>query len=145
MRRSLVVEMSFFSACLLFCGTAVASECDAVPDNVVANCGFETGDFRPEWTCEPPSSDCRVNHHDVHSGFFAMEIGYVGCISQTLTTVPDQSYDLSFWVPSYAWGGWDFEWNVSWNHEVVARWDAFELLPYMQYGVRGLIGTGLTP
>src|SRR5215472_7139458 len=77
MRRSLVVGMSLFSACLLFCGTAVASnalgvgsECDAVSDNIVANCGFETGDFRPEWTAQFGA----VVRDAAHSGNFGMEL-----------------------------------------------------------------------
>jgi len=134
--------MSLFSALCLSASNAlgVDSQCDAVPDNIVANCGFETGAFPPQWSCEPASAACRVNSHDVHSGFFAMEAD--GCISQTLTTVPDQSYDLSYWIPSYAWGGEEFDFTVSWNHEVITRLEFFLLQPYMQFGVQGLIGTG---
>src|SRR5215472_1154526 len=75
MRNSLVVGMSLFSALCLSASNAlgVDSQCDAVPDNIVANCGFETGAFAPQWRCEGASPNCRVNDHDVHSGFFALE------------------------------------------------------------------------
>ncbi|MEO8740345.1 MAG: hypothetical protein ABI537_11680 [Casimicrobiaceae bacterium] len=78
--------------------------------NLVANGDFETGTYTPEWTLTPGgpfdlvcqagvpigAATCIVN-----SGQYAMTFGLFGAqdsLSQTLATVPGQTYRLSFFL-----------------------------------------------
>ncbi len=78
--------------------------------NLVANGGFETGNFSPEWTLSPGgpfdlvcpagvfvgAAACIVN-----TGQYAMTFGLYGAqdsLSQNIPTVPGQTYRLSFFL-----------------------------------------------
>ena len=66
----------------------------------VPNGGFETGDLS-FWTQSGNTSSTGVDAGDAHSGNYGAYFGAVGSlgfISQDLTTVPGQSYVLSFWA-----------------------------------------------
>jgi hypothetical protein len=68
--------------------------------NLVANPGFETGDFTG-WTQTGDNSFTDVQTFDVHSGTYAAEFGPTssdGGITQNITTVAGQGYDVSFWL-----------------------------------------------
>ncbi len=99
-----------------------ASECDAVADNLVVNCGFETGDLTG-WSSEDPIY-IGVATYAVHSGSFGLFLGTPGsvnCIQQRLATTPGQFYTLSFWLTNSGrpnnfqvfWGGGEFPIEVS--------------------------------
>ena len=78
-------------------GAAVGQDCTTVGPNLVTNCGFETGDFTG-WTLLD-SGNMSVNTVLPNNGAYSAElgsVGTVGCISQTLTTTPNQEYFLSF-------------------------------------------------
>jgi hypothetical protein len=94
---------------LLFVCLSVSSIVFA--DELIVNGGFETGDFTG-WTVSVPAADVDnigvvdVAHHPwyVHSGSYGTYFGPVtdgAYISQTLTTVPNQYYDLSGWLRTY--------------------------------------------
>jgi hypothetical protein len=69
---------------------------------LVTNGGFENGDFTG-WTTIPAASNTDFGVDGFpHSGSFAAFFAALGpsddSISQTLTTVPGQSYSISFWL-----------------------------------------------
>ncbi len=75
--------------------------------NLVANCGFESGDFT-DWVLFGSQSSpayLGVSHGvdagDAHSGNYGAYLGGYGSFlyhSQNLPTVPGQTYAVSFWV-----------------------------------------------
>lgn len=99
------------------------SVCDAMPGNLVANCGFETGDFTA-WvaTVASAGSDFGLIKYNVNSGTFAARFGAISglndYIDQFLPTVPGHSYKVSFYLDASRlnqggqfvanWGGTNF-------------------------------------
>jgi len=78
----------------------VFPNCAEVPNNLVLNCGFETMTFE-NWTLSGDTSLMMVTTDAHHSGNWGAKIGPVnfpGFLSQTLSTVPGQLYDLTFWL-----------------------------------------------
>src|SRR5260370_12279600 len=96
----------------------VFADCDPLPTllvNLVANCGFETGDFAG-WVQSGDMSFTDVSPDAAHSGNFGARFGPVndlGFIAQRISTIPGQLYNLSFWLVSSGrpnrfqvyWGG----------------------------------------
>jgi hypothetical protein len=84
-----------------------AAPCLSGPPNLVANCGFETGDFTA-WTLSGHDSaagfngiDYGVDAADAHSGAYGAYLGGFGGVldlSQSLVTTPGASYNISFWL-----------------------------------------------
>ena len=85
---------------------ANASLCDAVANNSVQNCGFETGDYTG-WTLSGDLRYTFVSNSPVNSGTFAAwfaggdlnDFGLPGAtafMDQTITAVPGTSFILSF-------------------------------------------------
>ncbi len=80
------------------------SECDTYGDNLITNCGFETGDFTG-WTLSPNTNNTSVSPFApyVHSGNFAAQLGtQFGTSfltqSQALNTIPGATYSVSLWL-----------------------------------------------
>lgn len=81
------------------------SACDAVAGNLVANCGFETGNLSGWSVPAPPNSPAMIGNSAGNSGVygaifnqvggFGTATGY-GAIRQTLATNPGQAYTISF-------------------------------------------------
>ena len=77
----------------------------SIGQTIVLNGGFETGDFT-DWTVNANTSQTFVDNDSQtgippHSGsYFAAlgQVGSVGYISQTLSTIAGQSYLLSLWL-----------------------------------------------
>ena len=88
-----------FAASVLGAGGAAAapSACDAIAGNLVANCGFE---LTTVWSGE------YQDNSNPHTGNFADAILYSGTLEQTIPTLTDETYTLTFWaiaaVPSDA-------------------------------------------
>ncbi|MBI2680396.1 MAG: PEP-CTERM sorting domain-containing protein [Candidatus Solibacter usitatus] len=81
-----------------------ADICGDVSGNLVANCGFETGSFS-SWTTDGLNNTFVINEFNQgpNSGaYFAAlgNVGSIGTISQTLSTVIGQSYNISFYFSS---------------------------------------------
>ncbi len=115
MRRLIIVAGV---VALLFALPSFAGDiCSSVSGNLVANCGFETGDLT-SWTFTPAASgsDFYVGG-GAYSGNYAAWFGAVGStddsISQTLSTAPG-TVDLQFYLMhDYTDTSNDF--NVYWN------------------------------
>ncbi|HUC84231.1 MAG TPA: protease pro-enzyme activation domain-containing protein, partial [Candidatus Acidoferrales bacterium] len=87
-----------------------------IPQNIVQNGGFETGDFS-DWTLVGDTitvrSVCNIVATDadypglVHSGTYGAflgQSGYPATLSQALTTTPGQNYLVSFWLDNLVAG-----------------------------------------
>jgi hypothetical protein len=102
-------------ACLFFCAaqSKASSVCDGVAGNLVANCGFETGDFT-SWTLsgnDVPGEAGNlygVEGQDLVDGispnsgsyqaFFATLDSNATKLSQDITTTAGDQYTITFWV-----------------------------------------------
>jgi hypothetical protein len=79
-------------------GAATPSLCDTIAGNLVTNCGFES---TTGWS---PSANFGQDPTDPHTGSFALpvEAGAIGLglgpVQQTITTVSNDSYTLTFWA-----------------------------------------------
>ncbi len=89
----------------LMAPSALLADNCGVAGNLVANCGFETGDFTG-WTTIPASagSDFFVSADNPHTGSYAAEFGAVAgmndYIYQDIATIPGVTYVLNFWLDS---------------------------------------------
>ena len=93
---------------------AVPSTCDAIAGNLVANCGFETGNFSG-WTQTGNTGFTGVDGNP-HSGAFAAFAGPVGSegfISQTLSTTAGTLYNIGVWFAPD--GGTPSDFDIEWN------------------------------
>jgi hypothetical protein len=107
MRAALVLS----SGLVLMCAVAQG----ASGQNLVANPGFETGDFTG-WTLSGNTGFTSVVSSPVHSGSYAGSFGQVGStgdLFQTLVTVPGMTYTFSFWLAND--GGTPSSFEADWN------------------------------
>lgn len=75
-----------------FAGTT----CEAVSDNLLTNCGFESGTFAG-WTLVDPGNYSTVDTHNPSTGAYAATLGpEPGSLSQTVNTVAGTYYNFSF-------------------------------------------------
>jgi hypothetical protein len=110
-----------------------AAICDHVPGNLVANCGFETGDFTA-WARSGDTSFTSIDRGAGHSGMFGLVAGPsgLGFIAQNLATTPGGTYSICYWLLNL--GGPPNRFQVSWGGTVIR--DEYDLLPwggYMQF------------
>ena len=96
----------------------VHPNCAEPPDNLVVNCGFETGTFE-SWDQSGDLSNTEVNGDAAHSDDFGAMFSPpdLGFIAQTLQTVPDQTYLISMWVQSF---GQPNEFQLYWNGVLIS-------------------------
>ena|SRR5215472_10192784 len=84
-------------------GTDPPSICDAIAGNLVANCGFETGNFS-SWTTTPAAAGSLFGvDGNPNSGTFAAFFGatvppFVDTISQSIATIAGDAYTVSFFL-----------------------------------------------
>jgi len=93
-RRVLVI----WATCLILAGSLSQAQ------QLVQNGGFETGNFAG-WTQSGNTNytDVSIAAAYTHSGTYGAQLGPVssrGYLSQTLATIPGQSYLLSLWLDS---------------------------------------------
>jgi Carbohydrate binding domain len=113
-----------------------ASICDGIAGNIVTNCGFETGDFTG-WTAVDGSGNTFVagafdTGPNSGNSFAALgAVGTDGTVSQTLTTIPGQTYDFSFWLASD--GGLPNDFTAQWDGADLVSLAATPATPYVLY------------
>jgi hypothetical protein len=104
------------------------SICDAIAGNLVTNCGFETGDFTG-WTQTPAGSGSSFGVDGLpHSGEDAAFFGATDppdedMISQSISTIPGQAYNITFFL----WNDLEFPGEPSTN-QFTAMFDGNTLL-----------------
>ncbi len=97
-----------------------ADVCSSVAGNLVANCGFETGDFTG-WTQSGNLEATGVATagfagYDPNSGTYFADLGPVGSdgfLSQTLATTPGDTYTISWYLASN--GTFTNDFDVEWD------------------------------
>lgn len=90
--------------------SALADVCNGAANNLVSNCGFETGDFT-SWTvggntANPGGNYYGVDAFDAHNGNFGAYMSEDAIdggtspvtLSQSLTTKSEETYTVSFWL-----------------------------------------------
>jgi hypothetical protein len=124
--KHLAIACTLAAIALPLTAHATPSVCDAVSGNLVANCGFETGDFTG-WTEGGNFEDSAVVNYpfDEYSGpnsgsYFAIlgPVGPDGTLSQTLSTSSGTDYTFDFYLASVGDNPSDFS----------AYWDGTQLL-----------------
>jgi hypothetical protein len=84
-------------------GADQPSLCDAIAENLVVNCGFETGDFTG-WDTTPAETHSLFGvNGNPHTGDNAAFFGatappFADSISQLVPTIPGETYNLAFWL-----------------------------------------------
>lgn len=129
-------------ALLCFSFAALAqnpSECSQVPNNLITNCGFETGCFAG-WAVGESWTATFEGGESAHSGDFGVAFNardHVDIIGQGVATVAAQSYTLSFWVRN---GSTSNRLQLWWNEdELVLDMMTDPNTPYQQIVVDGLV------
>lgn len=127
---------------------AGASLCDGIAGNIVLNCGFETGDFT-SWNLVDPTGETFVDGPSidvgVNSGNFTAALGAVGSdgsLSQTLITVPGQTYNFGFWLASDGFEQNDF--TAIWDATNVLSLTSIPAMPYTFFSFSETAATSAT-
>jgi hypothetical protein len=124
--KSVMGMVCVASALALLATRTEASICEAVPGNLVANCGFESGDFTGwtlvgndvpltegnlygvEGTDFVPLPDGTAPNSGAFQAFFADQFADQFAdpitLSQTLTTVPGAQYSITFFLSEHCSG-----------------------------------------
>jgi hypothetical protein len=108
------------------------ADCARVAGNLVANCGFETGDFT-SWTRSGDSGFTSIDAIAAHSGSFGLNIGPtggLGFIAQNLATKAGGSYSLCYWLANL--GGPANRFQVSWGGTIIRDDSNLSVFPYTQ-------------
>src|SRR5258708_183539 len=142
---AIVAFMAVLSLLLPTAAHAGPSLCDAVSGNLVANCGFETGDFSG-WTLTGNSGFISITTN-ANSGNFAANFGAVGSPTfltqtQNLTTTAGDTYNLSFFLQNdFGCAPGQCEFNVSWNGVQIFLDPTPTSFGYTQFTFSGLLAT----
>ena len=92
------------SSFLVFCSLSFADVCDS-SQNLVSNCGFETGTLAPWQATGPQSSPAfegvtyGVDSADAYSGVYGAYLGGYGAavsLQQSFATIPGKTYVISY-------------------------------------------------
>jgi|GEM_PF-1642622 len=95
------------------------ADCARVAGNLVANCGFESGDFTG-WTRSGDPGFTNIDAGAAHSGSFGLDIGPtggLGFVAQNLATKSGGSYSLCYWLSNE--GGPANRFQVSWGGMII--------------------------
>jgi len=98
----------------------------------VQNGGFELGAFT-DWVVNSPGGFTTVASDEPHCGAYEAWLGpwpTLGSITQTLTTVPGQTYVLTYWLTC---PGSPDEFETMWNGQVLNDLVNLPAQPYTEY------------
>jgi len=99
-RISMLLLLAAILAMMAVPASATASTCNAVPGNLISNCGFESGDFGG-WVQSGDTSITSVCTGCAHTGSYGAGYGPVDplrFLGQQIITVPGRAYELTFWI-----------------------------------------------
>ena len=143
-------RFAYFGAVLGFLTMPTLSfaqgQCYSVAGNLVANCGFETGDFTSWTQGGNPGFTGVTGSPYAHSGNFGAYLGPVGSdgilMSQTLATTAGASYDLNFWLANF--GGPTNDFSVQWDGVTIPGSTLINSnpFPYTEFSFSGLTALG---
>ena len=129
---AIVVVAAFFLISIV-----ATSEVSAT--NLIANGGFETGTFAPDWIAIPASSGSLfgVSTTDPHSGLYAAYFGATGSSNDTIfqfstSTQAGQSYVFSFWL-AHPSGTSANNFTALWNGTPVLNLTNIDQFAYTEY------------
>jgi len=108
------------------------ADCARVAGNLVANCGFETGDSTG-WTRSGDQSFTSIDAVSAHSGSFGLDTGPTGTLgffAQNLATKAGGSYSLCYWLSNE--GGPANQFQVSWGGTIIRDESGRSPFPYTQ-------------
>jgi hypothetical protein len=127
---------------LLCAGPVLAAGLCEGPGNLVANCGFETGDLTG-WNSGGNLGFTAVTSAlYVNSGNFGFQMGpqgSTGFISQNLSTINGQGYTFSFFLMND--GGTPNFFSASWNGSSLLSFSDTGAIPFAQFSF-SVTGTG---
>src|SRR5439155_336965 len=109
--------------------TTAGTVIGAATGNLVANSGFETGDFTG-WTQSGNTGFTGVDSGNVHSGSFAAffgPIGSLGFITQNIPTVAGAQYTFSWFLQN----------NGGTPNEFQAYWDGTQIVDQINFAGQG--------
>lgn len=111
--------LTIFAAGAVACGALSTAGANAA--NLVANGGFETGDFT-DWATDAVSYPMYIVTSPVEEGAYAAQIaGYsygADTLTQSIATTADTDYTLSFWIYQQYIGSVTFL-DVTWDGSTV--------------------------
>ncbi len=136
---------ALFSALLVHSGGAAQFSIEQTPPERVVNGGFESGNFSP-WIVNDPSGFTNVGGDPAfaHSGNFHANLGasgLLGTLTQSLSTVPGQSYNLSFWLANDS-GVQPTAFMVFWNGAQIFSLPNSAAFSYTLFSFGNLTATG---
>jgi hypothetical protein len=115
------------------------SECDTVSENLVDNCGFETGTWYP-WRIGEVCF-CGVTTSARFSGKFGVQYGSPCCLEplyQRVPTVAGQKYALTFWLRNT---GQPNAFRVYWDGALVYDLVDAPDFPWTPFCLEGLVAS----
>jgi len=106
------------------------------PENLLRNCGFETGDF-DGWDLSGDFSNTFVTETARHSGNFGVLAASptLAFFAQTLSTTPEQTYTVSIWFQSQ---GQPNEFQLFWDGVLISDMMNIGNMAYTQMTWYGL-------
>jgi hypothetical protein len=130
-------------------GTVLSATATLTVNGVVAqNGGFETGDFS-SWTlsgnADSSSAFVTTLAGYVHSGNYGAELGpygSLGFLSQSISTIPGQTYLISCWV--YSDGSLPNEFSIGWNGARLFDQQNLGALGWIQFHVTAAATASIT-
>ncbi len=149
-----LIQLALLSS-IFWNATLYAASCNSALPNLVANCGFESGNFT-SWTLSGYDSspayngiDYGVDVFDAHSGVYGAYLGGFGGVlnlSQPIPTTPGGRYTLSFWLaqsPAPA-SGYLNSFNLSFGSATQSLAQA-PTMPFTQYTIEAVASASTTP
>lgn len=122
----------------------ITSACDAVPGNLLVNCGFEQG-FPTGWGLSNGTYSL-TDPASIHSGNAGLALVSYSPgtlqLATSIATTPGDSYTLTFYLANSV--GFSFDYGVDWGLSTVVPYTQYAGFPYTKFSYSGLDAVGLS-